>query len=169
MFKQTVERLEKELKSLEKEYRHDLPKEIKKALAMGDLRENAEYHAALERQSLVKAKIGQLKKRLAEIAMIKLDALPKNRIGLGSSVQLFDLDADREVRYELVFAEEADPANGLISISSPLGRGLQGRKVGEEVEIRVPSGLKRFEITALRTVHDRNPVHAVKRAGDEEA
>ena len=83
MFRQAIERLEKELRQLEREYRHDLPKEIKKALAMGDLRENAEYHAALERQSLVKAKIGHLKKRLTEISMIKLEALPKDRVGLG--------------------------------------------------------------------------------------
>jgi len=128
MFRQAIERLEKELRALEKEFRHDLPQEIKKALAMGDLRENAEYHAALERQSYVKAKMGQIKKRLSEIAMIKLDALPEDRIGLGSSVVLFDLKEEKEVRYELVFAEDADVPRGLISITSPIGKGLSGKR-----------------------------------------
>lgn len=167
MFRQAIVRLEKELRALEREYRHDLPKEIKKALAMGDLRENAEYHAALERQSYVKAKIGQIKKRLSEIAMIKLESLPKDRIGLGSSVVLFDLKEEREIRYELVFAEDADVPRGHISITSPIGKGLAGRRAGDEVSIQVPSGVKRFEIVSLRTVHHKKEDSA-SRSGDEE-
>jgi len=155
MFKQAIEKLERELRTLEREYRHELPKEIKKALAMGDLRENAEYHAALERQSYVKAKIGQIKKRLSEISMIKVDSLPRDRVGLGSTVVLYDLGEDREIRYELVFADDADVGRGLISASSPIGKGLSGRRVGEEVSIQVPSGIKRFEIVSLRTVHQK--------------
>lgn len=155
MFRQAIEKLERELRALEKEYRHELPKEIKKALAMGDLRENAEYHAALERQSYVKAKIGQIKKRLSEISMIKLDTLPRDRVGLGSTVVLYDLGEDREIRYELVFADDADFSRGLISVTSPIGKGLSGRRVGEEVAIQVPSGVKRFEIVSLRTVHQK--------------
>src|SRR5713101_9462533 len=101
MFRQAIEKLEKELRSLEHEYRHELPQEIKRALAMGDLRENAEYHAALERQTYVKAKMGQIKKRLSEIAMIRLDSLPRDRVALGSMVVLYDQGEDKEVRYEL--------------------------------------------------------------------
>jgi len=166
MFRQAIERLEKELRALEKEYRHDLPKEIKRALAMGDLRENAEYHAALERQSLVKAKMGHLKKRLSEIAMIKVDSLPKDRVGLGSTVVLYDLGEEKEVRYELVFADDSDFSRGLISVTSPIGKGLVGRKVGEEVSIQVPSGVKRFEIVSLQTVHEKEV--SPSRSGDEE-
>jgi transcription elongation factor GreA len=155
MFKQAIEKLEKELRSLEKEYRHELPAEIKRALAMGDLRENAEYHAALERQSFVKAKIGHIKKRLSEISMIKVDSLPRDRVALGSTVELFDLEEEKKLSYELVFADDADVARGLISVTSPIGRGLTGHKVGEEVAIRVPNGLRRFEIVSLRTVHEK--------------
>jgi transcription elongation factor GreA len=155
MFRQAIEKLERELRSLEKEYRHDLPKEIKRALAMGDLRENAEYHAALERQSFVKAKIGHIKKRLSEISMIKLDSLPTDRVGLGSTVVLYDLGEEKEIQYELVFADDADVAKGLISVTSPIGKGLSGRRVGDEVAIQVPNGLKRFEIVSLRTVHEK--------------
>ena len=155
MFKQAIEKLERELRALEKEYRHELPQEIKRALAMGDLRENAEYHAALERQSFVKAKIGHIKKRLSEISMIKLDSLPRDRVGLGSTVVLFDLGEEKEIRYELVFADDADVVRGLISVSSPIGKGLSGRKAGDEVTIQVPNGVKRFEIVSLKTVHDK--------------
>jgi transcription elongation factor GreA len=155
MFRQAIEKLERELRSLEKEYRHDLPKEIKRALAMGDLRENAEYHAALERQSFVKAKIGHIKKRLSEISMIKLDSLPRDRVGLGSTVVLYDLGEEKEIQYELVFADDADVVKGLISVTSPIGKGLSGRRVGDEVAIQVPNGLKRFEIVSLRTVHEK--------------
>ena len=168
MFKQAIEKLEKELRSLEREYRHDLPQEIKRALAMGDLRENAEYHAALERQSFVKAKIGHIKKRLSEISMIKVDSLPRDRVALGSSVVLFDLEEEKEIRYELVFADDADVARGLISVTSPIGRGLSGHRAGEEVEIRVPSGLKRFEIVSLQTVHEKAGGGAAPSGGEEE-
>ncbi len=155
MFRQAIEKLERELRALEKEYRHDLPREIKKALAMGDLRENAEYHAALERQSYVKAKIGHIQKRLSEIAMIKVDSLPRDRVGLGSTVVLYDLSENKEVRYELVFADDSDFSRGLISVTSPIGKGLVGRGVGEEVSIQVPSGVKHFEIVSLQTVHEK--------------
>lgn len=168
MFKQAIERLEKELRQLEREYRHDLPQEIKRALAMGDLRENAEYHAALERQSYVKAKMGHIKKRLSEIAMIKLDSLPKDRVGLGSSVVLYDLKEEREIRYDLVFSEDADAARGQISITSPIGKGLSGRREGDEVTIQVPNGVKRFEIVSLKTVHQKGKVESAAPREQEE-
>ena len=155
MFKQAIERLERELRQLEREYRHDLPQEIKKALAMGDLRENAEYHAALERQSFVKAKIGHIKKRLLEISMIRLSSIPRDRVGLGSSVVLYDLKEEKEIHYDLVFAEDADVSRGQISVTSPIGKGLSGRREGDEVTIQVPSGVKRFKIVSLQTVHQK--------------
>jgi transcription elongation factor GreA len=167
MFRQAIERLEKELHQLEREYRHDLPKEIKKALAMGDLRENAEYHAALERQSFVKAKIGHIKKRLLEISMIRIEALPKDRVGLGSSVVLYDLKEEKEIHYELVFSEDADVGRGHISITSPIGKGLAGRREGDEVTIQVPSGVKRFEILSLLTVHQKEGA-LPKSSGEDE-
>jgi transcription elongation factor GreA len=167
MFKQAIERLEKELRELEREYRHDLPKEIKRALAMGDLRENAEYHAALERQSYVKAKIGNIKKRLQEISMIKIEALPRDKVALGSTVVLYDLKEEKEIRYELVFSEDADVPRGHISITSPIGKGLAGRREGEEVTIQVPSGVKRFEIVSLQTVHQKKVI-APRSNEDEE-
>jgi len=168
MFRQAIEKLERELRTLEKEYRHELPKEIKKALAMGDLRENAEYHAALERQSYVKAKIGNIKKRLSEIAMIKIDSLPRDRVGLGSTVVLYDLSEDKEVRYELVFADDSDFSRGLISVTSPIGRGLVGRGVGEEVSIQVPNGVRRFEIVSLQTVHEKKKSPSTSSRNEEE-
>ena len=149
-----TERLEGELKSLEREYRHELPKEIRTAVAMGDLRENAEYKAALERQAYVRARIGQLRKRLGELKAINLGAIPRDRIALGSRVTLLNLDTDEEVTYELVFPEVADLENGFISIASPVGRGLMGRSEGDEVAVEIPAGVKRFEVLELTTIHD---------------
>ena len=149
------DRLSAELKSLEHEFRVVLPKEIGTAVAMGDLRENAEYHAALERQRFVKARIGELRERLASLNSINLNQVPKDKVGLGSSVTLDDLDTGDEVSYELVVPEVADLAKGLISIASPIGKSLLGLGEGEEVTIEIPSGRKRFEVVELRTIHDK--------------
>jgi transcription elongation factor GreA len=148
------ELLSAELKALEREFRVELPKEIKTAVAMGDLRENAEYHAALERQAYVKARIGQLRERLGALNTLNLDRLPHDRAGLGSKVTLLDLDNDTELKYELVFPEVADLEQGLISIASPIGKSLLNRQEGDEVTIRTPNGEKRFELLALVTIHD---------------
>jgi transcription elongation factor GreA len=150
------DRLSTELKALEREFRVDLPKEIKTAVAMGDLRENAEYHAALERQRFVKARIGQLRERLASINSINLRQLPHDRVGLGSKVTLLDLDNDAEKKYVLVFPEVADLSRGLISIASPIGQSLVGKREGAEVTIRTPSGERRFELLELVTVHGKD-------------
>src|SRR6267142_5415081 len=123
------EKLEAELKSLERELRIELPQEIKRALAMGDLRENAEYHAALERQSFVRARIGQLKTRLGEVSQIRVEDIARDKVGLGSLFTVLDLNEDRQLEYEIVLSDEADPASGKISITSPLGRGFTGREV----------------------------------------
>jgi transcription elongation factor GreA len=156
--REVKERLTTELKDLEHEFRIELPREIKAAVAMGDLRENAEYHAALERQSFVKARIRQLRERLATLNSINMSQLPKDRAGLGSKVKLLNLDHDTEVTYELVFPELADLERGLISIASPIGKSLVGKQEGDEVTIRTPSGEKRFELLGLETAHDRGTV-----------
>ena len=153
--KEIREKLETELKALERELTVDLPREIKTAVAMGDLRENAEYHAALERQRFVRARIGQLRTRLSELGTMNLDRIPRDRIGLGSTIVLIDLETEVELTYELVIPEMADLEKGLVSTSSPIGRGLLGRVDGDEVTIEVPSGTKRFEIVEIRTIHDK--------------
>jgi transcription elongation factor GreA len=149
------ELLDIELRALEHEFRVELPKEIKTAVAMGDLRENAEYHAALERQSYVKARIGQLRERLAALHTLNLSRVPRDRVGLGSHVRLLDLDHDAEVAYELVFPELSDLERGLISLASPIGKSLLNRQVGDEVTIRTPAGEKRFEVLEVITIHGR--------------
>ena len=148
-------KLEEELHALERELNIELPREIKTAVAMGDLRENAEYHAALERQRFVRARIGQLRGRLSELGTMNLNNIPKDRVGLGSTIALIDLEVDVELTYELVIPELSDLERGLISIASPIGRGLIGKKEGDTVAIQVPSGTKRFEIVEVKTIHDK--------------
>jgi transcription elongation factor GreA len=148
-------KLENELKALEHEFRVELPKEIRTAVAMGDLRENSEYKAALERQAYVRARISQLRERLGSINSLNLNQIPQGKVGLGSKVELLDLDSDEEVSYQLVFPEVADLEKGLISVASPIGRSLMGREEGDEVVIKIPAGTRRFEILELLTVHDQ--------------
>jgi transcription elongation factor GreA len=153
--KEVRAKLEGELHALERELNIELPREIKTAVAMGDLRENAEYHAALDRQRFVRARIGQLRGRLSELGTMNLDRIPKDRVGLGSTVVLIDLEIDVELTYELVIPELADLEKGHISIASPIGRGLIGKKAGESATIVIPSGKKRFEILGLKTIHEK--------------
>ena len=148
-------KLNGELKSLEHELRVELPKEIRTAVAMGDLSENAEYKAALERQAYVKGRIAQLRERLAAISAVSLTQIPRDRIGMGSKVTLLDLDSDDEITYELVFPEMSDLDKGMISIASPIGRSLVGRREGETLKVKIPSGERRFEVLELRTLHDK--------------
>lgn len=147
-------RLQEEISTLEYELRNELPKEIRKARAHGDLSENAEYHAAKERQRYVEARLAQLKKRLAEISMVDLSKLPQDRVGLGSRVRVLDLQKDEEISYKLVTSEEADAAKGWISTSSPIGRALLGKEVGDSVRIQLPGGFREMEIVQLSTIHD---------------
>lgn len=148
--------IREELKKLERELRLELPMEIQRARALGDLRENAEYHAALERQNFVRARVGQLKRKLAELATFNAGALPRDAAALGSIVKLLDVDTGAELRYELVISEESDVARGRISIVSPIGKGLLGSREGDERQIHTPSGIKRYEVVKLVTAHDRN-------------
>src|SRR5438874_1431136 len=147
-------KLQDEITALEYELHVDLPKEILKARAHGDLSENAEYHAAKERQGMVNARLNQLKQRLAEMSMIDYSKIPHDRVGLGSTVIVLDTKRDEEVTYSLVTVEEADAANGKISTTSPIGRALMGKSVGDEVKVQSPGGVKDLEILKLTTIHD---------------
>jgi len=122
---------------------------------MGDLRENSEYKAALERQQYVKARIGQVQTQLKTLAMVDLNSLPKDRVALGSTVGLHDAESNREITYELVIPEEADFSKGMVSVNSPIGKALLGRQEGDEVTIRIPAGTRVYEITKLQTLHDK--------------
>ena len=148
-------RLQAELDGLESELRVHLPKEIKRALEFGDLRENAEYRAALDRQEMVKARISQLRQRLREVASIDLSRVPRDKAAYGSTLVLYDAERDEEVTYRLVTPEESDPQGGLISTTSPVGRSLMGKEEGDEVVVRTPAGARNFEIRRLVTIHER--------------
>jgi transcription elongation factor GreA len=147
-------KLQDEIAVLDHEFKVELPKEILKARAHGDLSENAEYHAAKERQGFVNARINQLKHRLAEISMIDFTKIPHDRSGLGSIVVVLDVNRDEEMTYKLVTTEEADAANGKVSTTSPIGRALLGKEVGDVVRVQSPGGVKEFEILKLTTIHD---------------
>ena len=147
-------KLQDEITALEYELHVELPKEILKARAHGDLSENAEYHAAKDRQGFVNARLGQLKKRIAEMAMIDFTKIPHGKVGLGSTVVVLDTNKDEELTYELVTSEEAAPASGKISTTSPIGRALLGKVVGDEVKVQSPGGVKELEILKLTTIHD---------------
>lgn len=146
-------KLEEEIAALEYELRNELPKEILKARAHGDLSENAEYHAAKERQRFVDARLSQLKARLREFAMVDLSRIPHDRVGLGSEVVVFESVKEVEITYKLVTSEESDVTKGLISTSSPIGRGLLGKQVGDVVKIQIPGGVREFEVLKLTTIH----------------
>jgi transcription elongation factor GreA len=147
-------KLQDEITALEYELHVELPKEILKARAHGDLSENAEYHAAKDRQGFVNARLNQLKKRVAEMSMIDFTKIPHGRVGLGSKVVVMDSKRDEEVTYNLVTSEEADAANGKISTTSPIGRSLLGKEVGDVVRVQSPGGVKELEILKLTTIHD---------------
>ena len=147
-------KLQDEIAALERELHIELPKEILKARAHGDLSENAEYHAAKDRQGFVNARLNQLKKRLAEMSMVDFSKIPRDKVGLGSTVVVLDTKRDEELTYNLVTSEEADPANGNISTTSPIGRALLGKEVGDEVRVQSPGGVKELEILKLTTIHD---------------
>jgi transcription elongation factor GreA len=147
-------KLEEEIAALEYELRTELPREILKARAHGDLSENAEYHAAKERQAYVNARLGQLQSRLRMFSMVDLNRIPRDRVGLGSTVVVLDTKKDDEITYKLVTSEESDVSKGLISTTSPIGRGLLGKQVGDVVKIQSPGGVKELEILQLTTIHD---------------
>ena len=147
-------RLEEEIRTLDYELKVHLPKEILKAREHGDLRENAEYKAAKERQSFLQARTAQLHRRLAALNMVNLDRIPRDKVGLGSVVTVVP-EGGEETVFELVVPEDADPTVGRISPSSPIGKCLLGHEEGDSVEVRVPNGVRTYEIRKLVTMHDQ--------------
>lgn len=147
-------KLQAQIAALDYELRNELPKEILKARAHGDLSENAEYHAAKERQGYVNARLGQLQARLRLLSMVDMTKIPRDKVGLGSTVTVLDTNKDEEVTYKLVTSEDAEVNKGLISTTSPIGRGLLNKAVGDTVRIQSPGGLKELEILKLSTIHD---------------
>jgi transcription elongation factor GreA len=147
-------KLQKEIAELEHELHNELPKEIKVARAHGDLSENAEYKYAKERQGYVSARLHQLHKRMADLSLLNLNNLPKDRAAYGSRIQVLDVAKNSKIEYKLVTIEEADASKGLISTSSPIGRALLGKKVGDEVQVTTPAGIKEYEVVRLQTIYD---------------
>jgi transcription elongation factor GreA len=150
---QLLRKLQDEIVALDRELKTELPKEIKRARELGDLRENAEYHAAKERQTYVQARIAMLQKRVSDLALINLDKLPHGKAAFGSTVHVRE-DGGPTVTYELVMPEDADFEKGRISTSSPIGRAFLGKEEGDEVLVVTPNGKRTFEIVKLVTVHD---------------
>src|SRR5437763_12062971 len=147
-------KLEDEIQTLEYELNHELPKELKKAVAMGDLSENAEYHMAKQRQEYVRARLGQLKKRMGDLSLINMSNIPRDKAGLGSRVKVYDSTKEEEIEYKLVTSEESDVSSGKISTTSPIGRALINKKVGDTATVVTPNGKRELEILRLSTIHD---------------
>lgn len=147
-------KLAEDIATLEHELNHELPKELKKAVAMGDLSENAEYHMAKQRQDFVNARLGQLKKRMAEFALVNLSNIPRDRAAFGSTVLVYDTSKDEKIEYKLVTSEESDVSKGLISTTSPIGKALVGKQVGDMATVVTPNGKRELEVLKLATIHD---------------
>ena len=154
MTEEIKKRLRDELNTLERELAHDIPRELKKAVAMGDLSENAEYHMAKQRQEYLKARLRQLGKRLADLSLINMNNIPRDKVGLGSTVTIYDGTKNEEMEYQLVTSEESDVAAGKISTTSPIGRALLNKKVGDTAMVVTPGGSREMEILKLSTMHD---------------
>ena len=154
MPEQIKKKLQEEINALERELSHELPKELKRAIALGDLSENAEYHMAKQRQEFVKARLRQLGRRLADLSLINMNTIPKDRVGLGSTVRVYDNTKNEEVEYKLVTSEESDVTAGRISTTSPIGRALLNKKVGDSAVVVTPNGNRELEVLTLTTIHD---------------
>lgn len=149
-----TKKLEEQIRALEYELTNELPAEIKRAVALGDLSENAEYHSAKQRQEFVNAHLGQLKRRMAELSLVNLANIPHDRVGFGSTIVVFDQSKNEELTYKLVTSEESDVTKGLISTTSPIGRSLVGKQVGDETTVITPNGKRELEILKVSTIHD---------------
>jgi transcription elongation factor GreA len=151
-------KLQDEINTLEHELSHELPKELKKAVALGDLSENAEYHMAKQRQEFVKARLRQLGRRLADLSLTNMANIPKDKVGLGSTVKVYDNEKGEEIEYKLVTSEESDVAAGKISTTSPIGRALLNKKAGETATVITPNGKRELDVLSLTTIHDEAEV-----------
>ncbi len=148
-----IQKLKKELADLQHELTHKIPKDLQEAAAHGDLSENAEYDAAKHRQDFVRARIGQIQGRVRELSLYNIHSIPEGVVAYGSRVTVEDLDAGESQVFEIVFPEEVDASAGMISLSSPLGRALLSKSVGDEVEVQTPRGKRTYEIKELLTFH----------------
>ena len=149
-----IKKFEDEIHALNHELKLELPKEIKRARELGDLRENAEYQAAKERQRLVESRISMLQKRVAEIALINVDRIPKDRAGFGSTLHVIESSTSEKMTFQLVMPEDADATKGMIYTTSPIGRAFLNKEEGESVKVATPGGPREFEIVRLFTIHD---------------
>ena len=147
-------KLQDEINALEHELSHELPKELKKAVALGDLSENAEYHMAKQRQEFVKARLRQLGRRLADLSLINMSNIPRDKVGLGSTVKIYDTSKEEEIEYKLVTSEESYVAARKISTTSPIGRALLNKKVGDTATVVTPNGKREMEVLSLSTIYD---------------
>jgi transcription elongation factor GreA len=154
MTEQIKKKLQDEINALEHELAHELPAELKKAVALGDLSENAEYHMAKQRQEFVKARLRQLGKRIADLSLINMNNIPRDKVGLGSTVKVYDNAKEEEMEYKLVTSEESDVAAGKISTTSPIGRALLNKKVGDSATVVTPNGSRELEVLSLTTIHE---------------
>jgi transcription elongation factor GreA len=148
-----LKKFEDEIHQLDRELKTELPREIQRARELGDLRENAEYQAAKERQRLVEARISMLQRRVSEISLMNLERIPHGRVGFGSTVHLKE-ESGALTTYQLVMPEDAEPEHGLISTASPIGRALLNKEEGDEALVTTPNGNRRFEVVKLVTIHD---------------
>jgi len=148
-----IRKFEDEIQALNHELKLELPKEIKRARELGDLRENAEYAAAKERQRLVEARISMLQRRVSEIALLNVDRIPTDKVGFGSTLHVVESTGEKLV-FQLVMPEDADAGKGLISTTSPIGRAFLNKEPGDSVRVVTPSGTREFEILKLVTIHD---------------
>jgi transcription elongation factor GreA len=153
MIREMREKLSREIEQLSHELNVQLPQAIAQAVELGDLRENSEYKAALERQQFVQARLGQLHQRLSQLGQLANHEAPTDRVGLGSRVTVLDLDTNDTDIYMVVLAEMMDIDAGHISLASPLGRALSNGRVGDEISLRLPASTRRLRITELVTVH----------------
>jgi len=151
-----IKKFEEEIQALNHELKLELPKEIKRARELGDLRENAEYQAAKERQRLVEARISMLQKRVSEIALINVERIPRDRAGFGSTLHVVEHTGERLV-FQLVMPEDAEASKGLISTTSPIGRAFLNKEAGDSVKVTTPGGSRSFDILKLYTIHDAVP------------
>lgn len=154
MLDEIKKQLQAEVEELNHELTVTLPATLKRAIQNGDLRENGDYHAALERQQFVGARLSQLRGRLGKLSQIDLTKIPHGKVGLGSRVKVKDLSTGATEELELVIPENMDFDRGHISVSSPLGRGLVDRQVGDVAEVHLPAGTRKLKILTLRTMHD---------------
>lgn len=157
MFQETIKKLEAEMAEIKKALASEIPNEINRAAALGDLKENAEYHAAREKKRNFEARGAQLVERIAQLRSIDVGKIPQGVAGLFSKVTLEDLDSGKKVDYELVVADLVDVAAGKISIAAPIGKAIMGKKVGDEFKVVFPAGAREFMVTKLTTIHDLNP------------